>query len=1328
MDNNSNDDDQNLENLNVDTAEEEESSNDFYSNINYNFANYDYNYANINNYIDSDDDDNIDPDYADSNSNISTENSAKSEYFKWTIENFRDQPDHLESSPFRMEQLNFTLGISFDDSTEEDESEDSDSEEINAAINIKRGSCIINLSNIKETLHVHYILRLVNARYENRCLQAEFSKIITSDTPTLRTSYNIKLNREMIEDNRQGWIDKDGNLTLDIQILAVPEYIPDFTGKNSKKETGYVGLKNQGATCYMNSMLQALFHLPAFRRIVYNMETSTTEDPEKCIPLCLQKLFCQLQFRDVACSTKTLTKSFGWTDMDSIMQHDVQEFCRVLIDNLEMKMKGTELENSIPKLFKGRTRSYIRCINVNYESSKIEEFYDLSMLVKGCKNLQESFEKYIEKEKMDGDNQYNTEEFGKQDAEMGVEFIEFPSVLHLHLRRFEYDYETGMMIKINDRFEFPEEIDLSPYLAKDAKEGNSNANKSNIYDLYGVLVHFGSYESGHYYAFLRTSTDPQWYKFDDCCVTKEIPKMAIQDNFGGSIYPNYASKVQNSPLGGYAGYAYQYARMKRYSGYMLVYVRRDDADRIFMPISENEIPGHLIDYVQQVEREAKMKKEQQIEESNTLNINIISQNDLENWSLQGNLGFPNRAVSCPPLRMNVSMTTKDLYETFAEHFHVDVDQIRIWETNLYHNPSKVIPNRENVTLQKLRSSYYWNDVTVYVEMKDKIEPLLFPQEKSLVLFIMFYFPQANSPIQYVGNISLEKTATVADSIPKVNSLLEFPSSTQLLVFDETISGSLKKLENESKFVDLGVNTGSILIFQVAPGHEIPETPFEFKEPLEIQLQEQQQDQIQEENKANEKQNSETNLNDIDINSDSDSFDLSSSDSSEFSSDFDDLEDEKSTESKKKKKNEPKIEDQQIPFISADDIYPTKIETVDQYLDKKNNTVKVDVYNYDDPIKVLFTLQFKSSMHYDEFKMLIAKAAGLQYNPSHDSMLLYLTDSKKKKPKGNPLETSLTPSPKSLFRQQQFSNRQYSNLLNYEISGSNSVLTDSFAKKLKKSKEKRFKFFFQLYNGISEDQISKMTNYNVVFSRDGYNIDEKVKLLQRKSLTCKELLLALKKKGIDISENVPYRFFQLYDHKIHIELSPDMRANSSYYTTRIEIIPEDQRKLKSYYIKSEIENEAEKNDENELDIPKPKFNNENEIVDIVDENEKIKKGYKVVSEFLIEFCYVSYRYLGCPHGRGDPFIVKVIPGEKFSDTKERIRKCLKEPQLSRFNRSKFEIGPSNFAINNKMRVVNDDDILSEIAQPDDRVTMVSKKQEEKRKNLNNLCDASVKIFN
>jgi len=34
-------------------------------------------------------------------------------------------------------------------------------------------------------------------------------------------------------------------------------------------------------------------------------------------------------------ATKKLTKSFGWETLDSFMQHDAQELCRVVSSNLD---------------------------------------------------------------------------------------------------------------------------------------------------------------------------------------------------------------------------------------------------------------------------------------------------------------------------------------------------------------------------------------------------------------------------------------------------------------------------------------------------------------------------------------------------------------------------------------------------------------------------------------------------------------------------------------------------------------------------------------------------------------------------------------------------------------------------------------------------------------------------------------------------------------------------------------------------------------------------------------------------------------------------------
>lgn len=77
--------------------------------------------------------------------------------------------------------------------------------------------------------------------------------------------------------------------------------------------------------------------------------------------------------------TSELTKSFGWKSADSFMQHDVQEFNRILQDKLENKMKGTPVDGMIQKLFMGKMKNYIKCVNVDFESSMMEDFYGQSI-------------------------------------------------------------------------------------------------------------------------------------------------------------------------------------------------------------------------------------------------------------------------------------------------------------------------------------------------------------------------------------------------------------------------------------------------------------------------------------------------------------------------------------------------------------------------------------------------------------------------------------------------------------------------------------------------------------------------------------------------------------------------------------------------------------------------------------------------------------------------------------------------------------------------------------------------------------------------------------
>lgn len=61
-----------------------------------------------------------------------------------------------------------------------------------------------------------------------------------------------------------------------------------------RESFNYVGLVNQAMTCYLNSLLQALYMTPEFRNALYNWEFDG-QGEAKSIPFQLQKLFLNLQ-------------------------------------------------------------------------------------------------------------------------------------------------------------------------------------------------------------------------------------------------------------------------------------------------------------------------------------------------------------------------------------------------------------------------------------------------------------------------------------------------------------------------------------------------------------------------------------------------------------------------------------------------------------------------------------------------------------------------------------------------------------------------------------------------------------------------------------------------------------------------------------------------------------------------------------------------------------------------------------------------------------------------------------------------------------------------
>lgn len=360
---------------------------------------------------------------------------------------------------------------------------------------------------------------------------------------------------------------------------------------------GEIGLLNEGNTCYMNSALQCLMHIPELQhyfsnggiyeqqhKYFFKSRSNALKDFADQFKLLLVSLCDESDKRPIRPVSFRKILSIFKPSFATAEQQDAHECFNVILDLLSESLKmhvNINISGQVHSLnddrkvnafqqykqfllnngysfitshFFGQFDGTITCKRCSKSSYRYDPYSSLEVEIpQTAGSIYDCLDNYCYQELLSGDNAYHCSTCKQStDATKLLRIWTLPTILIIQLKRFggnSLGIRTGNFIKNNKYIHFPKQLNMTKYVthpvAIDVNPTNNHLNNHfdnrppivrglQMFDLIGIIEHSGTLQGGHYVA--KCLVNGKWLLFNDGAVSGLSENQLVTPNGYVLIY------------------------------------------------------------------------------------------------------------------------------------------------------------------------------------------------------------------------------------------------------------------------------------------------------------------------------------------------------------------------------------------------------------------------------------------------------------------------------------------------------------------------------------------------------------------------------------------------------------------------------------------------------------------------------------------------------------------------------------------------------------------------------------------------------------------------